>query len=117
MTKKKNHAFEFLTRTLKKNGNAVYADVAKAAAKRGLTVYPVMFGRAKLLLGLVKAGEGRTKTAQRPAKARRVVRVTGIAGSDVADGIVAMVRGANAERVKLRGALEKIQGVLREALA
>ena len=55
-------ALEFLTDALKRNPKAAYADLKAKAEEKKLTVYPVMFGRAKLLLGLVKAkprGTGR----------------------------------------------------------
>lgn len=55
-------ALEFLVDALKRNPKAAYADLKAKADEKKLTVYPVMFGRAKLLLGLVKAkprGTGR----------------------------------------------------------
>lgn len=49
--------FQFLVDQLKANNDAVYGDLKDKAERRGLTVYPVMFGRAKAMLGLVKAGK------------------------------------------------------------
>src|SRR6266404_5829821 len=58
-------AMEFLVDSLKKDKTAVYADLkAKADAKK-LTVFPVMYGRAKAMLGLVKVAKyGTGKFAQ-----------------------------------------------------
>jgi hypothetical protein len=57
--KKNTEGLAFLVDVLKKDRNAVYADVKAAAEKKGLTVWPIMFGRAKLTLGYVKAGGDR----------------------------------------------------------
>jgi hypothetical protein len=72
MAKPKNPAaMDHIVASLKKNKNASYADIKTAADRKGLTIFPVMFGRAKLLLGYVKAaprGTGRWAQA-RAAKA------------------------------------------------
>jgi len=48
---------EFLVESLKKDKTAAYADLkAKADAKK-LTIFPVMYGRAKAMLGLVKVAK------------------------------------------------------------
>ena len=64
MLAKKNYTevFAFLVEALERNKDAVYADVKAAADKSGLVVHPIMFGQAKLNLGLVKAGAGRGKS-------------------------------------------------------
>jgi hypothetical protein len=79
--KKKNvEGFAFLINALEKDKNAVYADVKAAAEKKGLVVHPIMFGRAKLKLGYVKAGAGKAKKA---AKARAGRAKNGTAGRPV----------------------------------
>jgi hypothetical protein len=79
--KKKNvEGFAFLVDALQKDKNAVYADVKAAAEKKGLVVHPIMFGRAKLKLGYVKAGAGKAKKV---AKAGGVKKAAAMAGRPV----------------------------------
>jgi hypothetical protein len=59
--KSKSPAMEFLVSSLKANRKAVYADLKAKADAKGLKLFPIMFGRAQLTLGIVKAGKGRTK--------------------------------------------------------
>ena len=65
--KKTAAGFEFLVQALKANKGAQYSDLKEKADMKKLTIYPVMFGRAKAMLGLVKSakrGEGKkAKTA------------------------------------------------------
>ncbi|MFH1833918.1 MAG: hypothetical protein ABH877_02745 [bacterium] len=60
---------------------AVYADAAAVAKKAGHKVYPVMWGRAQLLLGRVKAkrkaATGKTKVVRKQAARKRVGRPRG----------------------------------------
>lgn len=56
MAAKKNPlGMEFIVAHLKKNRKAAYADVRAAAEKKGLVIYPIMYGRAQALLGIVKS--------------------------------------------------------------
>ena len=66
--KKNTEGFAFLVDALQKNKGAVYAEVKAAADNKGLVVHPIMFGRAKLKLGLVKAGAGKGKAPVGKAK-------------------------------------------------
>lgn len=54
-TKKTQAGYEFLVSALKANKDAVYADLKQKAEAKGLSVFPIMFGRAKAALGLVKS--------------------------------------------------------------
>lgn len=130
--KKSNPAMEFLVETLKADRNAVYAEVAATAAKKKLKVYPIMWGRAKALLGYVKVaprGQGKMAKAKaakaakaanagvkrgpgRPPKAAKAASFDGSLAS-----IVAAVKGSEQERSRYRGALERIQSILADALA
>jgi len=120
---------EFLVETLKADRNAVYAEVAATAAKKKLKVYPIMWGRAKALLGYVKVaprGQGKMAKAKaakaanagakrgpgRPPKAAKAASFDGSLAS-----IVAAVKGSEQERSRYRGALERIQSILADALA
>lgn len=79
--KKNTEGFAFLVDALTKSKTAVYSDVAAAAKTKGLVVHPIMWGRAKLKLGLVKAGAGQAKVK---AKATKEAAKKGSAGRPVA---------------------------------
>lgn len=55
--KKTQAGYELLVRELTKDPNAVYADLKAKADKEGHSVFPVMYGRAKAQLGLVKSAK------------------------------------------------------------
>ncbi len=183
---------EFLVDALKRNPKAVYADLKAKADEKKLKVFPIMFGRAQTLTGIVKMpkrGQGKAAKA-RAAKASaapartghegngrrgrqadpssksgkvRALLATGMSAADIAEkvgcttglvynikstmgkgggggaakrgpgrprsaasssssldgiaGILDMVKSADRERSQLRAALEKIQGVIADALA
>jgi hypothetical protein len=62
---------DFLVSALKRNPNAVYADLKAKADEKKLPVYPIMFGRAKAMLGLVKSAKRGTGKAAKAAAARK----------------------------------------------
>jgi hypothetical protein len=132
--KKSNPAMDFLVESLKSDRNAVYKDVAEAAGKKKLTVYPIMWGRAKALLGYVKVsprGQGKMARAKAAAKASKAAPVAvakrgpgrprknaaPAAFSGTLDGIVAAVKGSEHARAKYRSALERIHAILADALS
>ena len=60
---------EFVKEKLKQNPEAAYSEIKAQAKLEGLTVYPVVYGRAKALLGLVPtAPYGSKSKARRKAK-------------------------------------------------
>ena len=78
--KAQSPAMAFLVAALKTNKKAAYADIKAKADKKKLKLYPVMFGRAQAMLGIVKSakrGTGKTakagaaKTTKRPGKRGR----------------------------------------------
>lgn len=68
---------EFLVSALKANPKAAYADIKAKADEKKLKLFPIMFGRAQALLGIVKSakrGQGKAakaKAAKAPAKRGR----------------------------------------------
>jgi transposase-like protein len=68
---------EFLVESLKKDKTASYADLKAKADEKKLEIYPIMFGRAQALLGIVKSakrGQGKAakaKAAKAPSGAGR----------------------------------------------
>ena len=131
--KKTSPGFDFIVAALKKNPKAAYKDIAAAAAKKKLKVFPVMFGRAQAMLGIVKqAARGKGKVAKAKAKAKAqagagVVKrgpgrprknATPVAKLDGSlESIVAAVKSSEQAKARYRGALEKIQAILSSALA
>ena len=125
--KKANPGFEFIVAALKKNPKATYKDISTAAAKKKLKLFPVMFGRAQAMLGIVKqAARGKGKAAKAKAKAQTAVVKRGpgrprknpapaLDGS--LEGIVAAVKSSEQAKNRYRGALEKIQSIISDALA
>lgn len=61
-----NPKMDWLIDFMQKNPNAVYADAAAAATKAGHKIFPIMWGRAGVMLGRVKQkarGEGKKAKA------------------------------------------------------
>jgi hypothetical protein len=68
--KKTAAGFEFLVEALRADRTASYSDLQAKAKAKNLTVYPVMFGRAKALLGLTStAKRGGRRSAASTARA------------------------------------------------
>lgn len=61
---------EFLVASLKSNPKASYGDLKAKADEKKLKVFPIMFGRAQALLGLVKSAKRGTGKAARATAAR-----------------------------------------------
>jgi len=124
--KKTNPGFDFIVAALKKDPKATYKDIAAAAAKKKLKVFPIMFGRAQAMLGIVKQakrGAGKAKKAKVASKAAPAKRGPGRPRKNAApaldgslEGIVAAVKSSEQAKARYRGALEKIQAILADAL-
>jgi hypothetical protein len=114
-TKNGASALEFIREQLKKNPEVPFAEVKEAASKRGFTIYPIMYGRALSLEGLVKPGARRRNRAggaqregaapRRGARAADAAAPAGMPGLDAV--VVAMQRGE-----RYRAALQEIQRIL-----
>jgi hypothetical protein len=142
---KSNPAMEFIVDSLNSNRSAAYKDIADAAAKKKLKIYPIMFGRAQALLGIVKAaprGQGKAAKAAK-AKAAKAAAPAAVAAPSLLapvkrgpgrprknplpmtapafdgtlEGIVAAVKGSEQAKARYHAALSKIQAILAEVLA
>src|SRR5262245_41348076 len=120
MAAKKNaDGLAFLVDALKKDRNITYADAQAAAKKKGLKVWPIMFGKAKHILGHVKSGAGKGAKKRAAAKAVGAGRrgpgrprnnaATGVVGLD---GIVAAVRTSRQELARYQSAIERIGSII-----
>jgi hypothetical protein len=126
--KKTNAAMEFIVESLKQNRDASYKDIAEAAGKKKLTIYPIMFGRAQALLGIVKqAPRGQGKVARAKAAAaggapkrgpgRPPKSAAAIAFDGTLESIVSAVKNSEQAKTRYRTALERIQAILADVLA
>lgn len=130
--KKSNPAMDFIVESLKSNKGVSYGEIKAAADKKKLAVYPIMFGRAQALLGIVKqAKRGQGKMAKAKAKAAAVASgaapkrgpgrppksASAIAFDGTLEGIVNAVKGSEQAKNRYRQALERIQAILADALA
>lgn len=130
--KKSSPAFDFVVAQLKKNKKAKYGDVAEAARKKGHKIFPIMYGRAKALLGLVESaprGSGkaaRRKVAKKKAAARkttarrgpgrpRKTAATSLPAGSI-EAVIKQVKAGEAEREGYRRALERIRAILDDVL-
>ena len=131
-------SLQFLREHLTKHPESTYAEAKAAAKNKGLQVWPIMYGRAKSLLGLVptrKRGEAKKAREQamrrgpgrprrvdgvrrgpgRPPKTRNGEVRRGLIGTGM-DGFLAAMRSQDQERIALRVALEKIRDVVSSVL-
>lgn len=86
------------------------ADITKKVGCTPALVYNVKAKQG----GAKKRGPGRPPKAKAQTKSKSNVSASAASGLD---GILAAVKGAEAERVKMLAALEKIQAVIADALA
>lgn len=142
---KSNPAMEFIVDSLKSDRSAAYKDIAEAAAKKKLKIYPIMFGRAQALLGIVKAAPRGQGKAAKAAKAKAAKAAAPAAPAEAApallapvkrgpgrprknplpapafdgtlEGIVAAVKGSEQAKARYHAALSKIQAILADVLA
>jgi hypothetical protein len=133
-------AFDFLVSELRRDGSLAYGELRAACEQRGWKIAPIMYGRAKAVLGLVPVkprGSGKAATATAAAAAaaasapvraalpRTLKQVESVAADrfqqqldDVrnVEQLVAIVKQIDAERRRLRELLEDIAARIDEAL-
>jgi len=134
--KKGSVAFEFLVGELRAEPNMAYAELRRRAEAKGFPIAPIMYGRAKAVLGLVpvrprgskkdKAAAADAANTNAVAAAPRVLKqVESVAADRFAqkldevrnlEQLVQAVKELDAERRRLRGLLEKIVTMIDEAL-
>lgn len=74
--KPQSPAMEFLLDQLKKDRKASYADIKAKADEKKLKLFPIMYGRAQLLLGIVKGAKRGTGKAAKASAAKRAGKST-----------------------------------------
>lgn len=118
-------AFEFLVEELRREPTISYGELKTAADARGLKIAPIMYGRAKALLGLVPVrprGQGKNRKKQGVAGLTRAESASAEqfaqqleAVRDI-EGVRAIARQLDQERRQLREALERLAQLIDESL-
>lgn len=124
-------AFDFLVSELRRDGTLAYGELRAACEQRGWKIAPIMYGRAKAVLGLVPVKPRGSKKDKEAAAAttqaapRMLKQVESVAADRFSqkleevrniDQLVQAVKELDAERRRLRGLLEKIVTMIDEAL-
>lgn len=132
-----SEAFDFLVQELRRDGSLSYAALRAACEEKGWKIAPIMYGRAKAMLGLVPVkprGPRKAKAAAAAAAAAPMAEDAGprtlrqvesvaadrfqqqLADARTVDQLVAVVKQLDAERRRLRDLLEEIVTRIDEAL-
>ncbi len=114
-------AMNFITDFLKRSPEAAYGEINRGAEAAGHKIYPIMYGRAKSLLGLIPEGSSRSRRRKaRESQARRLRQGRSGRLSDTAvselSGFVEKFRDMEDERNRYRAALISVEKLLRDAL-
>lgn len=127
MVAKKSATLEFTRQYLRDKPEATFAEIRDAGAEQDMKIYPIVYGRAKALLGLVKVAPYGSRKKQREAD--RLARSAGTQplatasasaeGSTALDNIEAMIQGVrdnHQDRERYRQALIRISEILDKVL-
>ena len=121
-------AFDFIVEELRRDAGISYGLLRDHAAARGFAIAPIMYGRAKAMLGLVPVkprGSGKARKAAAEAGPMRLKQVDSVAADRFGrqldevrnlEQLVGVVKEFDAERRRLRGVLERIVTMIDEAL-
>jgi hypothetical protein len=125
--------FDFLMQALRAEPHASYGDLKRRADELGHKIAPIMYGRAKAMLGLVpvkprgtaKKAKAEAAAAAQQAAPRVLRQVESVAADRFAqkleevrnlEQLIAIFKDLDAERRKLRNLLDRIVAMIDEAL-
>ena len=125
--RKSSVPFEFLVQELKREPDLSYGVLRDRAAERGHKIAPIMYGRAKAVLGLVPVKPRGSKAAAKEAAMapRSLKQVESVAADRFGkqlesvrslEQLVGVVKDLDAERRRLRSVLERISNLIDETL-
>ncbi|MHC5065605.1 MAG: hypothetical protein ACYTG5_16700 [Planctomycetota bacterium] len=119
--KKGSPAFNFVVEQLKQAPGLSFAEVKTAAAESGLKIYPILYGRAKALLGLVPvAPRGSKKAAKKQAKpaAKQEASSEGAADTPLESlsAVIEAMKACEQQRESYRQALKEIAEIIKRVL-
>jgi hypothetical protein len=117
----KKSAFDFAVEVLRMSPDIEFQDLKARAAMAGLKMQPIVYGRAKALLGLVPTRPRRRRgepprLLRQVDSAEQVDRMPALDGIRSLEQLVETVRALEQERIKLRAALAAIQDTVDQAL-
>jgi hypothetical protein len=125
-TKKSTPGFEFLLDALRADENLSYGDANARAKQKGLKIAPIMYGRAKALLGLVPvaargAGKNRKPSTRITPTTRPSTSSEDSFGKQLdsvrsVQDLVQIIKQLDDERQRLRSVLEQIADSIHEVL-
>ena len=122
MTEKSSNspAMAFILDYLQEKGDVPYAEVRAAATADGHSIYPIMYGRAKALLGMIdpdsRSKRKRSTTSSGSARLRQGRGTSVDATADELSGFLERYRELEEERNRYRAALLSVEKMLRSAL-
>lgn len=118
--------FELVVQQLRQNPTAPYGTIRDALAAQGHQIAPIVYGRAKALLGLVPVKPRGSKNREpKAAPPRQLRQVESVAADNFArrlqesrdlEQIVQIVKDLDAERRRLRQVLEQVVDTIDNAL-
>jgi hypothetical protein len=125
--RKGSASFDFVLQEMRRNPDISYADVRDRGELQGFSIAPIVYGRAKAVLGLVpvRPRSGKRKAAAAPAAPRQLKQVESVAAGAFAkkmdevrslDQLVNVVKELDGERRRLRAVLDRIVAMIDEAL-
>jgi hypothetical protein len=127
--RKSTPGFEFVLDALRDDNTLSYGDLKVRAEQRGHKIAPIMYGRAKALLGLVPVaarGEGKNRKATAHTQVMRTqqtdqTKLVATIGQQLdsvrnLDDLVQIIKDLDADRRRLRGLLEQIADTIDAAL-
>jgi len=121
-------AFDFIVEELRREAGISFAQLREHASARGFSIAPIMYGRAKAMLGLVPVkprGSGKARKAAAATVPLRLKQVDSVAADRFGrqldevrnlEQLVAVVKEFDAERRRLREVLERIVTMIDEVL-
>lgn len=130
--RKGSPAFDYLLQQLRNEPNILYAALRDRCATQGFTIAPIMYGRAKAVLGLVPVKPRGKKAAAAglkmptPGVPMQLKQVESVAADRFAkkldevrnlEQLVAIVKDLDTERRRLRDVIERVVTLLDTALS
>jgi hypothetical protein len=123
--RKSSVPFEFLIQELRREPGLTYGELRDRATARGFPIAPIMYGRAKAVLGLVPVKpRGKKNAAAAPPAPRTLKQIESITttrgtkgeGTGGLEQLVEVVKSLDADRRRLRAVLERVVAMIDEAL-
>ncbi len=111
-------AMAFILDYLKEHGDSPYAQIREAAEQAGHNIYPIMYGRAKSLLGLLTedSKRRRRKADRKSAKLRQGATEPAEGTVKELSSFVERYHEIEEERNRYRAALLHVEKLLKDAL-